>query len=119
MILFKTLLMSALMAEGAAMTADDRAMRMEVDEAPDGVEIRLIADSAVDRQASYEMEVIGTSRSVHRGRSRLPANTPVTVSRISVSHDGTWCALVHVSEENGATYELEAGDCSVLKGGQN
>ena len=109
------LLIGALLAGGAATMPENRAMKLEVLEQPEAVEVRLVADSAVTQKATYEIKVVGSSRSTHRGTTTLSENEETSVSTMKVSHNGTWCVMVEVSEETGASYSLEAGDCSAAR----
>lgn len=115
--MFTILMLGMLLGGGNAAMPEDRAMKLEVVEQPEAVEVRLISDSAVTQEATYEIELIGNSRSIHRGRSTLQKSERTSVSTMKVSHTGTWCVMVRVTEETGASYNLEAGDCSAATRG--
>ena len=93
------------------MAVEDRAIRMDVDESNGGVAVELVAQSNETQTVSYDVEVTGNSRAMHRGTTQIPAARKVTLSRFNVAHSGKWCATVTVREENHPEYVLKAGSC--------
>ena len=89
----------------------ERALSLAVDEQAGSVAVELIAHSPIVQQVSYEAELVGNSRSRHRGNTALPAHERQVLSRLRTSVSGTWCARVDVTEAGGARYTLTAGDC--------
>lgn len=95
--------------------ASPQVVELRVTEAKEFVVIELLADSEREQRISYDIEVIGLSRSRHSGQSTVGPGTTPPISRIRISHSGDWCASVDVREENGTSYTLEAGPCSQAK----
>lgn len=105
----------AITATGAAGSGGDeqpeRAIALDVDEAEDSVAIEIVAQSRVAQRVEYEIELIGSSRSRHRGSTTVPANEKSVLSRLRTGYSDGWCATVAVTEGDGTNYTLTAGDC--------
>ena len=106
-----TMLFLASAMNGADAMPDTHALSLNVAEAADSVTVELIADPQANQTITYDIEVTGSSRSKHRGSTSIAAGAPATLTRVKVSHGGTWCALAHITEESGLEYTLEAGEC--------
>lgn len=103
----------ALAAGGAASAGEPpRALALSVVENGDTVELELIANSAIEQQVQYSVELIGNSNARHRGESSIPAGERQVLSRLASSVGENWCARVHVTEGSGAHYTLTAGPCA-------
>ncbi|MEE4200739.1 curli-like amyloid fiber formation chaperone CsgH [Erythrobacter sp.] len=89
----------------------ERAVSLGVEEMDGRVAIELIAHSPVAQALEYEIELIGASRSRHKGATSVAAGERHVLSTMKTNVSGTWCALVSVNEESGQSYTLSAGDC--------
>ena len=92
--------------------ADERALTLDIEEQGDSVEIQLIANSVRAQEVEYAIELVGSSRSVHKGRTTIPADERVILSRLKTSLNDDWCATLDVTEQDGTSYSLTAGDCA-------
>jgi len=100
-------------AAGAnAQGGEMQALKLNVIERGDMVEIELVANSPITQQVQYDVELIGNSRARSRGDTNIAAGTRHVLSRLRTNIGETWCATVDVTEDSGATYTLTAGDCS-------
>jgi len=88
-----------------------RAIGLEVEENESSVEIQLVARSATTQRVEYAIELVGSSQSRHRGSTTISANERSVLSRLSTGFADTWCAIVDVTEGDGTSYTLTAGDC--------
>lgn len=102
----------AILVGGAPQMADENAVAMNVSEEADAVVVELVAETDRPQIVEYEIEVTGSSRSVHKGKTTIGSNQSSPLSRFRVSHAGTWCAQANIREEDGRAYQLEAGECS-------
>ena len=105
------LLLAAQTASGGTALDTERAVRLDVEESAERVEIALFDTSKTRQTVAYEIEVRGASTSRHSGKTTLGGGGDTPLSRFTVSHRGTWCAKAKILEENGVEYTLEAGDC--------
>lgn len=105
-------LLTGSVATGGEVMAGEQAISMRVDENAETVQVELVANSPRAQVVEYRIEVGGNSRSKHSGKTTVAADAEAVLSRFRVSHDGTWCATAEIVEQSGATYRLEAGDCS-------
>ena len=113
----------ALVIASAAMTApsetvgmtdtETRRIHMETNLVGDAVQITLIGETPTSMVAEYDLEVTGSSRTRHRGKSELSAGEPTVLSRVKVAtNDGGWCAVLDVRQSDGLAYREQAGDCT-------
>jgi hypothetical protein len=102
-------------AAGAGASGGDehpRALALSVFEEEGSVAVELIAQSQIEQQVEYELELIGNSRSLHRGNTSIPAGDRRVLSRLKTGYSDTWCVTVAVTESDGTSYTLTAGDCA-------
>jgi hypothetical protein len=88
-----------------------RAVTLGVSETEDQVAVELIANSPTAQSLEYEIELVGNSRSRHKGSTSIPANTRHVLSTMKTSAADGWCATVKVTEQAGESYTLTAGSC--------
>lgn len=93
---------------------DARAISLNVIEEAGTVEIQVIANSQVAQQVEFTAELSGASNSRHHSNTSLAAGNRQVLSRMKIAGSDTWCAKVDVSESSGASYTLNAGDCTSL-----
>ncbi|MGB3806317.1 MAG: curli-like amyloid fiber formation chaperone CsgH [Erythrobacter sp.] len=100
-------------ADMAAKGGDDmpHAIGLRWEESDSSVEIQIVAQSATTQKVDYAIELVGNSRSRHRGSTTIPANEESVLSRLSTGYSDSWCATVDVTEGDGTHYTLTAGDC--------
>ena len=89
-----------------------RALALDVWEGAGNVEVRLIANSPIDQQVAFQLELVGSSNARHSGDTPIAAGERVVLSRMRTGTDQGWCAIAEVSEASGARYTLTAGDCA-------
>lgn len=92
--------------------AVERALTLDVEEQADSVEIQLIAKSPREQRVEYAIELVGSSRSKHKGATTISANEAHVLSRLKTGYADGWCATVAVTEGDGTSYTLTAGDCA-------
>ncbi|MBH9536709.1 curli-like amyloid fiber formation chaperone CsgH [Novosphingopyxis sp. YJ-S2-01] len=92
---------------------DSHAIRMETEPADGTVGITLIGNASHRVTVEYELEVSGSSRTRHHGKSTLAAGERGVLSRVMLSTgDGNWCARLEVRQSDGVTYQERAGPCA-------
>ena len=89
-----------------------RALALSVTEHADNVELELIAHSQTDQQVEFALELTGSSTSRHNSTTTITAGERQVLSRLKTSYRDGWCAKVDVTEANGESYTLTAGDCA-------
>jgi len=89
-----------------------RAIALQVQEGEDSVEVEIVARSRIAQKVDYAVELVGSSRSRHRGSTSIPANEDRVLSRLKTGFDESWCVTLDVTEGDGTSYTLTAGDCS-------
>lgn len=89
-----------------------QALSLQIAEGDNSVSLDLVALSPVAQRVEYTVELVGTSRSRHSGATSVPAGERRVLSRMKTGVSGPWCATVHVQEQAGQEYTLQAGECS-------
>ena len=92
--------------------AAPRALVLSVTERADNVELELIAHSQTDQRVEFALELTGSSTSRHNSTTTITAGERQVLSRLKTSYRDGWCAKVDVTEANGESYTLTAGDCA-------
>ena len=90
---------------------ESRSLALSVVEGESDVELELISNAAADTRVEYEIELIGNSRARHAGNTQLTGGERHVLSRLRANFSESWCATVNVTEADGTTYTLTAGDC--------
>ncbi len=108
--------MLAIAATGGASAGDGppRAIALNFDEQESSVAIEIVGQSLAEQRVEYEVELVGSSRSRHRGSTTLPANERSVLSKLKTGFDDAWCARVDVTEADGTSYTLTAGECDAV-----
>ena len=89
-----------------------RALALNVQEMDDSVEVQIVANSMRAQQIEYAIELVGSSRSRHKGSTTIAADETQVLSRLKTGFQDSWCATLDVTEGDGTSYTLTAGDCS-------
>ncbi|MEL7198804.1 MAG: curli-like amyloid fiber formation chaperone CsgH [Pseudomonadota bacterium] len=103
---------SASAADGLGETKMEstQALKLEKEALSGAVEIRVLGHSSNAVDVSYTLSVTGNSTTRHAGKTRLSPGVEATLSRVKISTDGDWCAVLEV-EEQGRSYTLTKGMC--------
>ena len=102
----------ALASVSAKAETQTRAITLKVQEEAGQVALELIAHSETAQQISFTIELTGASNARHASTTSIAAGERQVLSRLQTDTGQGWCAIVHVTEENGAQYTLDAGDCA-------
>jgi hypothetical protein len=105
------LLVPLLSSTVSAMSDVPEALKLDVRQAGDGIEVQLIGNSPRAQQVSYLLEVTGQSTSRHRGKTTLAANARTVLSTVRANAGEKWCVRLLAEEEGREPYEILAGDC--------
>lgn len=95
-----------------AMSDTPEALRLDVRQHGNSIEVQLIGDAATARQVSYVLEVTGQSTSRHRGKTTLAAHSPTILSTVKATAGEKWCVRLMAEEEGREPYEIVEGDCN-------
>ncbi len=87
-----------------------QALKLEKEALPGAVEIKVMGHSENAVDVSYRLSVTGNSTTRHAGKTRLSPGVEAVLSRVKISADGDWCAVLEVEEE-GRLYTLTQGMC--------
>jgi len=99
-------------ASGGDSAPQSRAIALQVQEDENSVEVEIVARSGIAQTVDYTIELVGSSRSRHRASTSVPANEDRVLSRLKTGYTENWCATLDVTEGDGTSYTLTAGDCS-------
>lgn len=106
------LLLLPAFSQVTAMIERPEALKIDVREEGDVIEIQLIGETPRSQQISYVLEVTGQSSSRHRGKTTLAANSRTILSKVRTTAGGSWCVRLVAEEENREAYEILYGNCS-------
>lgn len=98
--------------ETPAMTANPRALTLDVENRDGVLEVRLTGLSPRAQAVSYELEVTGQSTSRHKGSTTLAAGTQAVLSTMRTAAGEDWCVKLVAAEEGRAPYEITRGHCA-------
>jgi hypothetical protein len=96
-----------------AMSDTPEALKLDVRQHGNRIEVQLIGDAPTARQVSYMLEVTGQSTSRHRGKTTLAANAPTILSTVKATAGDKWCVRLLAEEEGREPYEIVEGDCDL------
>ena len=92
-----------------AMTDGPRALSLKVHSNAGTVKVELLGHPSDARSVSYRLEVTGTSTSLHNGKTKIAAGTPVVLSNVRARVGEDWCVRLWAEEDGSKPYEILEG----------
>lgn len=89
----------------------ERAIDLAVSQDGNVVEVTLTGNSQTNQRVDYELELSGTSTSLHKGSTQLRANHQTVLSTMRMTAAPDWCVRARITEQNGSSYEYSEGRC--------
>ena len=98
--------MAALFATAQFSALTMNPIRLDIEESPSAVTVRVIGAPEQAFTGSFSLETSGDgNHSTHRSSVSLNAGETVTLSNVTLTGVGQWKALLRVTPESGAPYE--------------
>jgi hypothetical protein len=74
-------------------------------------ELRVVGKSPSETKVRFELNVVGNSKSTHKGAALLRSGEQQILSRIRFTTSPNWCATLNVMPDGAKPYQILSGDC--------